>query len=173
MTASMAFASVEVSVIFLCFSYTNEQLPSKEKGEALALSLDIVKIFDQISLTAVLSNLPSHGLSAGLCTWIANFLFEWGIKVFEDGLYSDTMFIDAGVLQGSVPSPTLFVLQSCILFFNDILLICGIHCYADDRTGAAHYKGRANMSRPQMKKKTRQHLVSKIEISLEQVSEWG
>lgn len=83
-----------------------------------------------------------------------------------DGLCSETMLINTGVPQGSVLSPTLYILH-----INYMLLTSDIHCYADDSTGDRdRYTGRANVSRQQVEE-DRQELVSTY--SLEQVSELG
>lgn len=76
----------------------------ESKGEALALSLDIAKAFDRVWHKALLSKLPSYGLSERLCQWVASFLSGRSIKVVIDGICSDTVQINAGVPQGSVPT---------------------------------------------------------------------
>ena len=137
------------------------------KGEAMAVSLDIAKAFDRVWHKALLSKLPSYGLPEKLCEWVTSFLADRSIKVVVDGECSDSMFVNAGVPQGCVLSPTLFLLH-----INDMLQISGTHCYADDSTGDAFYTGRANISRENVIE-SRNKLVSEIETSLEKVSEWG
>ncbi|XP_045537571.1 synaptic vesicle glycoprotein 2B [Papilio machaon] len=102
------------------------------KGEALAVSLDVAKAFDRVWHRALLSKLPSYGLPEKLRAWIASFLEGRSIKVVVDGACSDPKPINAGVPQGCVLSPTLFLLH-----INDMLQISNIHCYADDSTGDA------------------------------------
>ncbi|XP_059053792.1 uncharacterized protein LOC131848053 [Achroia grisella] len=85
----------------------------------------------------LLSKLPSYGIPEGLCKWVASFLSGRCIKAVVDGSCSDSMDINAGVPQGSVLSPTLFLLH-----INDLLTTVNIHCYADDSTkGQACVKG--------------------------------
>ncbi|TLL64776.1 reverse transcriptase family protein, partial [Acinetobacter baumannii] len=139
----------------------------ESKGEALAVSLDIAKAFDRVWHRALLSKLPSYGIPEGLCKWIASFLDGRSITVVVDGDCSDTMTINAGVPQGSVLSPTLF-----ILYINDMLSIDGMHCYADDSTGDARYIGHQSLSRSVVQER-RSKLVSEVENSLGRVSEWG
>ncbi|CAG4978252.1 unnamed protein product [Parnassius apollo] len=137
------------------------------KGEALAVSLDIAKAFDRVWHKALLSKLPSYGLPEKLCDWITSFLADWSIKVVVDGASSDCKPINAGVLQGCVLSPTLFLLH-----INDMLHTRNIHCYADDSTGDALYTGRANISRENVSE-CRDKLVSEVESLLDSVSDWG
>ncbi|CAG5057889.1 unnamed protein product [Parnassius apollo] len=137
------------------------------KGEALAVSLDIAKAFDWVWHKALLSKLPSYGLPEKLCDWITNFLADRSIKVVVDGASSDCKPINAGVPQGCVLSPTLFLLH-----INDMLHTRNIHCYADDSTGDALYTGRANISRENVSE-CRDKLVSEVESLLDRVSDWG
>ncbi|CAG9790629.1 unnamed protein product [Diatraea saccharalis] len=89
------------------------------------------------------------------------------IKVLIAGECSDLLSINAGVPQGCVLSPTLFLLH-----INEMLQISGIHCFADDSTKDSTYNGRANISRESVIE-SRNQLVSDIESSLEEVSNWA
>lgn len=133
----------------------------------MAVSLDIAKAFDRVWHRALLSKLTSYGLPEGLCNWVASFLSGRCIKSVIDGFCSESMPINAGVPQGSVLSPTLFIIH-----INDMLQISGLHCYADDSTGDTLYSGRANASRTEVDE-NRSTLVSEVESSLELVSDWG
>ncbi|RVE47192.1 hypothetical protein evm_008160 [Chilo suppressalis] len=137
------------------------------KGEALAVGLDIAKAFDRVWHKALLSKLPSYGLPEKLCVWITSFLADRSIKVAVDGACSDSKSVNAGVPQGCVLSPTLFLLH-----INDMHQIDGIHCYADDSTGDALYTGRANISRENVIE-CRNKLVSEVETLLNRVTNWG
>ncbi|CAK1593890.1 unnamed protein product [Parnassius mnemosyne] len=139
----------------------------ESKGEALAVSLDIAKAFDRVWHKALLSKLPSYGLPEKLCNWITSFLADRSIKVVVDGACSDYKSINAGVPQGCVLSPTLFLLH-----INDMLQTSNIHCYADDSTGDALYTGRANISREIVAECRNKH-VSEVETLLNKVSDWG
>lgn len=139
----------------------------ESKGEALAVSLDVAKAFDRVWHKALLTKLPSYGLPEKLCKWVASFLADRSIKVVVDGACSDSKSVNAGVPQGCVLSPTLFLLH-----VNDMLQISGIHCYADDSTGDALYTGHSNISRENVIE-CRNKLVSEVENTLSKVSDWG
>ncbi|CAK1586602.1 unnamed protein product [Parnassius mnemosyne] len=113
----------------------------ESKGEELAVTLDIAKAFDRVWHKALLSKLPSCGLPDKSCNWIASIPADRSIKVVVDGACSDYKSINAGIPQGCVISPTLFLLHN-----NDMFQTSNIHCYADDSTGDALYTGRANIS---------------------------
>lgn len=70
---------------------------------------------------------------------MTSFLSEWCIKAVVDGTWSDT--VNAGVFQGYLPSPTLFILH-----LNHILLTSNFHCYGDNSTGDAYYTIYTNIS---------------------------
>ena len=69
------------------------------------------------------------GLNQTLIHCIGSFLSDRSIAVRVDGFLSNLHSINAGVPQGSVISPLLF-----ILFINDLLTSTSssIHCFADD-----------------------------------------
>ncbi|CAK1584682.1 unnamed protein product [Parnassius mnemosyne] len=125
------------------------------------------KAFDRVWHKALLSKLPSYGLPEKLCNWITSFLADRSSKVVVDGACSDYKPINAGVLQGCVLSPSLFLLH-----INYMLQTGSIHCYADDSTGGALYTGRANISRENVAE-YRNKLVSEVESLLNNVSDWG
>lgn len=77
-------------------------------------------------------------------TGFQNSMSEHNIKVVVAGLCSDTALINAGVPQGSVLSPILFILHINYMFKTSYIL-----CYAHDSTSDAHYiiKGCINMPR--------------------------
>ncbi len=103
-------------------------------SETFAVALDISKAFDRVWHTALLSKLSSDGFYPALCSFPSSFLSGRSIAAVVDGHYSTPKPINSGVPQGSVLSPTLF-----LLFINDPLSLtnCPIHAYADDTT--LHY----------------------------------
>ncbi len=100
-------------------------------GETFAVALDISKAFDRVWHKALLSKLPSYGVYPALCSFLSSFLSGRSIAAVVDGHCSNPIPINSGVPQGSVLSPTLF-----LLFINDLLSLtnCPIHSYADDTT---------------------------------------
>ncbi|RVE54942.1 hypothetical protein evm_000309 [Chilo suppressalis] len=104
-----------------------------KRGESLAISLDIAKAFDRVWHKSLLSKLPAYGLPAQFCSWVADFLCERRIRVITDDSSSRFMSVNPGVPQGSVLSPTLFLLH-----INDLIPLGNIHCSADDSTALHH-----------------------------------
>src|ERR1044072_3529849 len=82
----------------------------------LVLALDISKAFDRVWHKALISKLPSFGIYPSLCDLISNFFSGGSIAAVVDGHRSSYEYINSGVLQGSVISPTLF-----LIFINDLL----------------------------------------------------
>ncbi len=103
-------------------------------GETFAVALDISKAFDRVWHKSLLSILLSYEFYLSLCTFISSFLSGRSISAVVDGYCSQPKSVNSGVPQGSVLSPTLF-----LLFINDFLSIteCPIHSHADDST--LHY----------------------------------
>ena len=101
----------------------------ESSGESRVISLDISKSFDRVWHKGLLAKLPMFGLHHTLINWIGSFLSDRSIAVRVDGFLSNLHSINAGVPQGSVISPVLF-----ILFINDLFTSTSssIHSFADD-----------------------------------------
>ena len=79
----------------------------------------------------LLAKMTSVGLAPKLCKLFESFLSARGIKVVVDGISSSSFHTNAGVPQGSVIPPTLF-----LIYINDLLYLPSnpVHCYAYDST---------------------------------------
>ena len=138
-------------------------------GETYVVGLDISKAFDRVWHKALLSKLPSYGFTPSLCNLISSFLSDRSISVVVDGATSNAFPISSGVPQGSVLSPTLF-----LLFINDLLQTpsCPTHSYADDST---LHKSSSFPSQPSThcRIQSRLSLSNAINADLDRVLDWG
>lgn len=91
--------------------------------------LDISKAFDKVWHKGLLRKLESLGVRDPLLKWIKSYLTGRKQRVIIDGQSSDWKQIEAGVPQGSVLGPLLF-----LIYINDITcdLQCNCFLYADD-----------------------------------------
>ena len=100
-------------------------------GRARAVALDISKAFDKVWHAGLIHKLCGYGINGHLLDLIRSFLSNRQLKVVLDGQESACYSINAGVPQGSVLGPILF-----LLFINDLPddLLSQIAIYADDTT---------------------------------------
>ena len=95
------------------------------------MALDISKAFDRIWHAALLHRLKYYGISGQIFGLISSFLINRWLRVVLDGKSSQEYSVNAGVPQGSILGPTLF-----LLYINDFPdnVLCDISIYADDTT---------------------------------------
>jgi len=140
-------------------------------GESRVISLDISKAFDRVWHDGLVAKLSSYGFQSSLISWVRNFLSKRSLAVRIDGCLSKYHDINAGVPQGSVLSPILF-----LLFINDLFstIPCAINSYADDTYlhtsfsfNYAKSATAANVS------DERQSSALRLSSSLDKVINWG
>ncbi len=78
--------------------------------ETFVVALDMSKAFDRVWYKSLLFKLPSFGFYPSLCTFISSFLSGRSVSAIVDCHCSSPKPINCGVPQGSVLSPTLFLL---------------------------------------------------------------
>lgn len=107
-----------------------EDALDKQK-EVRLISLDISKAFDKVWHPGLIEKLQAAGISGRLLDWLKSFISGRSQRVIIDGSESCPLSIGAGVPQGSILGPTLF-----LLFINDLKLTLKneVIMFADDTT---------------------------------------
>ena len=98
--------------------------------EIRVVFLDISKAFDKVWHKGLIFKLQKCGIGGGLLNWFQDYLQGHVQRVVISGQYSNWEHIHAGVPQGSVLGPLLF-----LLYINDVTNVvrnCHIRLFADD-----------------------------------------
>ena len=87
--------------------------------------------FNRVWHAVLLHKFKSSGISGQIFDLISSFLGNRWLQVALDGKSSQEYPVNAGVPEGSIIGPTLF-----LLYINDLIdeVICNIAIYADDTT---------------------------------------
>ena len=97
--------------------------------EVRVVFCDISKAFDRVWHNGLLFKLKSIGISGKLLNWFSNYLADRKQCVVINGNTSEFKLVEAGVPQGSILGPLLF-----LVYINDIVreLDCNVRLFADD-----------------------------------------
>ena len=132
-------------------------------GATRAVALDISKAFDRVWHAVLLHKLKSYGISGQIFGLISSFLSNRQLPVVLDGKSSQEYPVNAGVPQGSILGPTLF-----LLYINDLPddVICNIAIYADDTTLYSKCDQTSDLWQ-------QLELASELESDLRDTVDWG
>ena len=97
--------------------------------DSLFVSLDISKAFDRVWHKGLLFKLKQLGITGNLLKWFASYLSHRCQRVIVGGQRSSIRYTNAGVPQGSILGPMLF-----LIYIYDMCqgLSSGVHQFADD-----------------------------------------
>ena len=100
-----------------------------KRNDVCMVFLDISKAFDKVFHDGLIFKLRQLGIGGNLLNWIKSYLLDRQQQVIVNGQSSDIKNINAGVPQGSILGPLLF-----LVFINDInkQINSNIYLYADD-----------------------------------------
>ena len=102
-----------------------------KQKEVRLVFCDISKAFDRVWHDGLIHKLECLGIRGNLLIWLKSYLHNRQQRVVVGGKHSSWGTIQAGVPQGSVLGPLLF-----LVFINDITAVvnCNIRLFADDTT---------------------------------------
>ena len=132
-------------------------------GAARAVALDISKAFSRVCHAGLLHKLKFYGIPGQIFGLISSFLSNRQLQVVLDGKSSQEYMVNAGVHQGSILGPTLF-----LLYIKDFPgdVICNIAIYADDSTLYSKCDQASDLWQ-------QLELASELESDLQDTVDWG
>ena len=132
-------------------------------GATRAVALDISKAFDRVWHAGLLHKLKSYGISGPIFSLISSFFSNRRLRVVLDGKSSQEYPVNAGIPQGSILGPKLF-----LLYINDLPddVICDIAIYADDTTLYSRCDQASDLWQ-------QLELASELESDLRDTVDWG
>ena len=128
-TKNSGFHKKDGTINQLIFLVHNIHANLDRRNDTCMVFLDQSRAFDRIWHKGLLHKLDAIGVSNDLLAWFESYLASRKIRVTIDGQSSDIYRISAGVPQGSILGPLLF-----LIYINDITtdIECNISLYADD-----------------------------------------
>ena len=113
----------------LAFLYHTFCQAIDNKKEMRIVFCDVSKAFEKVWHEGLLYMLSSIGICEHLLRWFQDYLSKRQQRVLVRGQTSDWGTIEAGVPQGSVLGPLLF-----LIYVNDMVKVvsCGVKLFADD-----------------------------------------
>ena len=125
----LGFVSGDSTVNQLVDLYNTFCKALDEGKEVRAAFCDISKAFDRVWHRGLLYKLRRIGISGSLLSWFANYFKDRRQRVVLPGASSNWSSINAGVPQGSILGPLLF-----LIYINDIVenINSSIRLFADD-----------------------------------------
>ena len=132
-------------------------------GATWAVVLEIGKDFSRVWHTDLLQKLKSYGISGQILYFISSFLSNRWLWVVLNRKSLHEYPVNAGVLQGSISDPTLF-----LLYINNRPddFICNIAIYADDSTLYSKCDQSSYLCQ-------QPELTSEHESDLQDIVDWG
>ena len=106
-----------------------EAIDSGKEVCVVFFDIHVSKAFERVWHDGLLSKLKTIGISGKLLKWFQNYLTERMQRVVINGYTSEFKLVEAGVPQGSILGPLLF-----LIYINDIVreLDCNVRLFADD-----------------------------------------
>jgi len=128
-THQSGFRPKDSTVNQLAYLYHTFSKALDDKLDVRIVFCDVSKAFDRVWHQGLIHKLNTIGVTGPLLSWFKSYLKDRQQRVLIKGQHSDWGHIEAGVPQGSVLGPLLF-----LVYINDLVecVDCHIKLFADD-----------------------------------------